>query len=403
MKKSFKWVALGLCAVTLMASCKKKSSSEPVAPVTPGTPTTPTTPTTPVTPTTPPTPVDKTKGIKLVLAEGQTTFSLTGLTGDSITMEGVTGSTAITAWRKESRDFTATQAGATVVIKGNVKGLQITKGSLKTLDLSQAPSTITALISTGTSIQSVDLSGAVNLETLVLRDYEKLATLDLSKQTKLASLTLGRYKDDHKQRTLKTVVWPSSHNISLLDLEEVGFSVNTASFPGLSDLLIAGNMTMTSDIAIKNSASLKTVYLQKFTQKNLILENNPNFTKVFFDGGRSDASEKSIKITGNASLAEVTLQMVNNWAVNKDIISIDLSNNPKLETLKTLDAGNISLFTSSALRNVDLSGTAIEAKTILEIIKVLPEGDNSTRKIKLTNPSQELRDAVASKKWVLQN
>ncbi|MDY5858521.1 MAG: hypothetical protein SPK09_04755 [Porphyromonas sp.] len=411
MNKILRFTALGLCAVALLGSCKKKGT-EPIPTPQPGTEQPGQNPgsgntgagnnpgTTPGTDT----PVDNTKGIKLVLAEGQTDISITALIGNEITLEGTTTDGAFASFKpanaNEVKTLKASAPGATIVIKGNVSNLYISKGNFKLLDLSQAPATLASLTSTGAKLAGVDLSGAVNLTSLTLSDYAPLKSLDLSKMSKLESVVLGRYGETDKQRSLSNVVWPNQNAIKVLRLYEVGLTtLPVASFAAIETLYLRGSAfgAFDHDFTFRNSKIKKFTLFKVKHAKSLYLENNEGLTSVVFTGRRRDAgAETEVVVKGNANLASVDLSTDD---LSLGIKKIDLSNNPKLTTLTI---GSTSLFKSAGLLSVDLSGTGLEEKAILAVIEQLVEGDNSTRKIKLTNPTQTVKDAVQTKKWVLQ-
>lgn len=398
MNKIIRFAALGLCAVALLGSCKKKGT-EPTngTDITGGN-------TTGGNNTGGTTPVDNTKGIKLVLAEGETAITIARLQGETISLEGTTTDGAIEAFSAaaptDAKVVTAAQSGGTIVLKGNVSNLYIYKGNVKLLDLSQAPVTLTSLTSTGATLAGVDLSGAVNLTSLTLRDYASLQTLDLSKLTKLATVKLGRYADSGKQRTLSSVVWPAENVIKTLELLEVGLkTLPFEGFTSLESFELKGSAYGAFDQNFSlNNSKLKTFTLFKAKHtKSLILENNTQLTSVAYTGRRKDlAGATEVVVKGSPLLTTVDLRTDD---VSPGITKIDLSNNAKLATL-TID--KMSLFQSAGLRTVDLSGTALSAESILAVIAHLPQGDGSSYRIKLTNPASNVSAAVAAKQWVLQ-
>lgn len=417
MNKILRFTALGLCAVALLGSCKKKGT-EPIPTPQPGTEQPGQNPgsgntgtgTTPGTDT----PVDNTKGIKLVLAEGQTDISIATLTGREITLEGTTTDGTFASFKaaNEVKTLKASAPGATIVIKGNVDALRLEGGSVAKLDLTQAPVTLTQLISYKTAIASADLSGAVNLTSLTLRDYAPLKSLDLSKMSKLETVILGRYKaitgdqrtQSNKQRSLSNVVWPEQNVIKVLGLYEVGLTtLPVASFAAIETLDLRGSAfgAFDHDFTFRNSKIKKFTLFKAKHAKSLYLENNEGLTSVVFTGRRRSAgAETEVVVKGNANLASVDLATDD---LSSGIKKIDLSNNPKLTKL-VLTGNNmpVSLFKSPGLLSVDLNGTGLGEDAILAVINQLVEGDNSTRKIKLTNPTQKVKDAVQAKKWVLQ-
>lgn len=401
MNKIIRFTALSLCAVALLGSCKKKGT-EPTngTNITGGGTTGGNTSGGNTTGGT--TPVDNTKGIKLVLAEGQTEFAISGLTGAELTVEGTTADGALSAIGNNDtpKTFSASKAGATVVVKGNVTALRISKGTLKKLDLSQAPATLKTLITLGTTIESIDLSGATSLTLLSLRDYGTLKALDLSKLSQLEKVSLGAYESSQKQRSLTSVVWPEKNVIKSLFMGEISLSTfPLSSFTSLEalDMRGSGYGAFNQNFSLSNSKLKSFISFKVKHTKSLVLENNSQLTSVLYTGRRKDAGETTeVIIKGNPLLDKVSLTTDD---VSAGITKIDLSNNAKLATL-TID--NMSLFQSAGLRTVDLSGTALSESTIEAVLTHLPKGDNSSYKIKLTNPTDKLKAAVAAKQWVLQ-
>lgn len=406
MNKIIRFTALSLCAVALLGSCKKKGT-EPIQPGTeqpgqnPGSGNTGSGNNPGTTPGTN-TPVDNTKGIKLVLADGQTEFAISGLTGAELTVEGTTADGALSTIGNNDtpKTFSASKAGATVVVKGNVTALRISKGTLKKLDLSQAPATLKTLITLGTTIESIDLSGATSLTLLSLRDYGTLKALDLSKLSQLEKVSLGAYESSQKQRSLTSVVWPEKNVIKSLFMGEISLSTfPLSSFTSLEalDMRGSGYGAFNQNFSLSNSKLKSFISFKVKHTKSLVLENNSQLTSVLYTGRRKDAGETTeVIIKGNPLLDKVSLTTDD---VSAGITKIDLSNNAKLATL-TID--NMSLFQSAGLRTVDLSGTALSESTIEAVLTHLPKGDNSSYKIKLTNPTDKLKAAVAAKQWVLQ-
>ncbi len=386
MKKSFKWVALGLCAVTLMASCKKKSSSEPVAPVTPGTPTTPTTPTTPV---------DNTKGIKLTLAAGQTTFSIAGLAGESISIEGLEASAkTIAGWnyRTKTENYTAPTAGAVITIRGNVKALTISAGSFASVDLSAAPTTIDTLrvvgppvtsgsAGSGATVTALDLSGAKSLKMISLSSTGTKATVDLSNHTNLETMSLSSMSG------FVATLPASIKTLYLSESPSLGNSaIDVATFPNLQRLFLIGTAIGSKSVNLSGSKTLTTFGNSRSKIKSLDLSNCTALVNVMMrdmNGGPAEinlSGSTNLKQAASPKLASLTsfdgfvtdlntiaARTLNlaNCAFTKfdadicqlvNLTTIDLSGNKlasadfsKFTALKTLNLLNNSTLTGTAL------------------------------------------------------
>lgn len=111
--------------------------------------------------------------------------------------------------------------------------------------------------------------------------------------------------------------------------------------------------------------------------------------------------ELEIVIKGNPVLKSLNLYAPSNWAMPNNIVRIDLSNNPQLNTVSR-PSGERSLFASAALRSVDLSGTPLSAESVRQIISELRQGDGVNTSIKLPEVHRTTLTTLATAKgWVV--
>lgn len=433
MNKILRFTALGLCAVALLGSCKKKGT-EPIPTPQPGTEQPGQNPgsgntgggnnpgTTPGTDT----PVDNTKGIKLVLAEGQTAFSISELDGTSITIEGSTAAKDITPWKNATdskKDFSASVAGGTVVIKGNVTSLRITAGKLAKLDLSTAPAGLKSLYVVGRShngvtgsaqVKELDLSGAQDLYTLYLSNPGSSGMHDLSRHSKLVNVIM------YKVGAAFTL--PST--IGYLEINEaptsVANSLTVEAFPKLQKLFLIGSW-LNKPVNFSNSKTLTTFSCSRTKVTELNLSNCDRLADVLIRDLNGSPAE--LNLSGNTRLKETTekytsVHKVSGFMTDLDsrgartlnlsgasftkfstavcsivsLTSIDLSNNK-------LVSANFSGFT--ALRNLNLLGnTTLMGAELTQALESLPKiTSGTTGTLKITGLSDSDKAIVTGKGW----
>lgn len=267
------------------------------------------------------------------------------------------------------------ESGSVVEITGTPKQLRIRNGSIAKLDLSNAPSSLIQLISEGTELESVDLSGATSLKSLWLSEYKTLQTVDLSPLSNLVQLYLGRYRDDHLQRSLRDVTFPTINNIKTLVLHEVSIPrVDFSTFTELNDLNIAGGgaHSFTQDWTFPNSPNLEKVNLWRLRYSgNIDVSHNPKLKSFVYTG--SD-NVRSIKISGVEALTKLEMQQADGWTLPPNLRVINLSGNGL--TTVTSSVGN-GLLSSPGVRVVDISNNRFSSAEIDQIISRLPNGDGS--------------------------
>lgn len=173
MKKVVRMSLLALTAVALLGSCKKKNNEPKPEPGTgttngggsngSGTNT----------------PVDLSHTIELQLADGQTSFTLVGLNGSDVLLEGATSEGLVATdgnveeWGYNAnapvqKTFTA-PAGGKITIKGSIRSIAIVAGHFKNIDLSKAPDSFR-----GFYFFEIGDSGTISLETLKTEGLKSL-------------------------------------------------------------------------------------------------------------------------------------------------------------------------------------------------------------------------------------
>lgn len=400
MKQLLKVAALALCSISLMSSCCKKKGDEPVPTPTP----------TPV-PTPTPNPVDNTKGITLTLAAGQTAFSVSGLDGENITLEGVSGDKNVTPWKyadKKKNDYTAT--ANTVVVKGNVKELTLSAGQFEKLDLSKAPATLTTLrVLDGTTVKALDLSGAKALQLLSLDNVGLAGDYDLSQYTTLVSVYLKKISAKFTlPLTVAILTLNESHSAlkNALDLSTfpnmqrlylIGSAVHkSVNFAGSTKLTTFGNSrSATPTINLSNCPALKNVLLRDM---NGTTEVNLSGCKELVEGKVTSVTSFTGFCTNDNSRQLKTLNLAGASLTNFDdkvctiipIVNLDLSGNK-------LTKANFSKLTSLKELNLLNNGTLTGA----ELTNALQSLPATQGKIKIANLSASDAAIVAAKGWTV--
>lgn len=267
-----KLASLGICLLALLSSCGGKGNNISPTPPKP-------TPTPSPNPGTSPTPVpdggEEVVAIKLTLKEGETTFTLAGLGGSNVTIEGIQGATPAN-WTyplssaPTTNELTASKAGGTVLIKGDVTLLAIAKGKFANISLKRVPASLTSFVCYGSTVDAIDLSGATNLQNLFLgvsartdgRGYgfDEVKTLDLSKLTKLQRLWMHAICRGTGDR----ISYPSSlSHLTQLFLSETDANnlapLTTALVPSLETFRAYGVSTLKGGFNFANHTKLRTI------------------------------------------------------------------------------------------------------------------------------------------------
>lgn len=175
----------------------------------------------------------------------------------------------------------------------------------------------------------------------------------------------------------------------LRKLELAGAGGGTSSYA--QDLVFTAHPALESFMAFKISGF-----------RNLRLENNPQLASVDYSGpGSMQQGELEIVIKGNPVLKSLNLYAPSNWTMPNNIVRIDLSNNPQLNTVSR-PSGERSLFASAVLKSVDLSGTPLSAESVRQIISELRQGDGVNTSIKLPEAHRATLATLATAKgWVV--
>lgn len=305
-----------------------------------------------------------------------------------------------------------------VRIDGQLRSLSIVGGavstnpvvfrSLKQLSFAQLGDVLRHLSVEQLGLDALDLSGQTQLESLRLKDYKSLTSLDLSAMSLLKRIELGRYQQDAYQRSLAQIIWPSTNNVEELVMHQLSLSsVPFEQFGKLRKLELAGAGGGTSsyaqDLVFTAHPALESFMAFKISGfRNLRLENNLQLASVDYSGpGSMQQGELEIVIKGNPVLKSLKLYAPSNWAMPNNIVRIDLSNNPELNTVSR-PSGERSLFASAVLRSVDLSGTPLSAESVRQIISELRQGDGVNTSIKLPEAHRATLATLATAKgWVV--
>lgn len=384
MKKLFSLALIAVCTVSLMGSCKKKGGNEP----------------------TPSVPIDKTKGIKLQLASGQTDVTISSLSGEGITIEGVTAQ-----WSTTSKTLKASAAGSVITIKGNVTALNITGGQLEKLDLSMAPVTLKTLRATSstaspTTIKILDFSGATALDTL------KLSGIGSSGNHNLSNSKL-RYAELHKTGSNFTL----PNTITLLYLSENGIAneLTLTAFPEMKRLYLIGaalnknvnfsgssqlttfsnSRSMTPKIDLSNCSQLANVLLRDMNGTTEVnLSNSPKLKEgevkslTNITGFCTDTPNDKLKVLNlaGASLTKFDADVCKFVSLT----DLDLSNNK-------LASADFSEFTT--LKKLSLVGNStLTGENLTKALTSLPATSGT---LKITNLSDSDKKIVTDKGWTI--
>ncbi len=377
MKQIIKIGVLGLCALIFMGSCKKKGGE-------------------PIPPTVIPdqggkntnngigdsnTPIDNTKGIKLILSPKETSFSLSEFKGEGLFIEG-----AKTTREGKTISITANQAGATIILKGNVNSLSISSGRFESIDFSQAPTT---------------------LKKIIIRNISSKSPLDLSTLLSLEEV-----------RVFKAGLITLPKNLKIIDLNENNTTndFTLESFPNLEELYLIGTY-FNKNVNFKGSTKLKKFSNSRCATPTIDLSNCPSLTGVLL---RDMNGTTKVDLSGTKLLKEGEAKRLTNFSGfstdtgNDKLKSLNLSgasftnfNNQvcKFTSITYLNLRGNKLATAnfsafSQLVELDLTeNPTLTGNNLTQVLQSLPK--KSGAKLKINSLSNSDRQIVTDKGWTI--
>lgn len=385
MKKVVRMSLLALTAVALLGSCKKKNN-EPTPTPTP----------TPVTPATP------ASVITLSIPAGQK-FGLKGIEGENITIGGVPVENLPYNASNPEKEFTS-QTG-TIEVKGNIKSLTLSSGTLNKLEIPNGLEVLRLL--SGSTVKVLELAQAKSLKQLSINESGITNNPDLSQLNKLENVFIRKAGGVF---TLPTSVR------SLRIEEHIGLQnqLTLAAFPNLESLLLIGSAvgkdvdfsgstklktflnsrSVTPQITLKNCSALANVLLRDMngtTSVDLsscpLLKEGTIASLTSFKGFTTN--ENSLRLT-NLNLSGASLEKFNSEVCTMvELTTLDLSRNK-------LSAADFSRF--SKLKNLNLLGnTTLTGGNLTTALNSLPTVTGGT--LKIAGLSASDRAIATGKGW----